>query len=127
MDSAGTTYKVAAGVMAIYGLACIVGGAIGYFRGGSFASIAAGAPSGILLLVCAVAMFYRPFPALVGAIVVALAIGGFFGSKLAPNLGDLGGFMQSSPGQRAVAMTVGALAVIVTSAIALTMSRPASP
>jgi uncharacterized membrane protein (UPF0136 family) len=127
MDSAGATYKIAAGVMAIYGLACIVGGAIGYFKGGSVASIAAGAPSGILLLVCAVAMFYRPFPALVGAILVSLAIGGFFGSKLAPHLSDLGSFIQSSAGPRTVAMTVGALAVIIVSAIALVMNPPAAP
>ena len=124
MDAVPATYKVAAGVMGLYGLACLVGGAIGYFKGGSVASIAAGAPSGILLLVCAIVIFQRPMPALFGAIVVALAIGAFFGSKLAPHLAELNTFVQTSAGPRAVAMTVGALLVIVTSVIALIMNPP---
>jgi uncharacterized membrane protein (UPF0136 family) len=124
MDAVPATYKVAAAVMGIYGLACLVGGAIGYFKGGSVASIAAGAPSGILLLVCAVVIFQRPMPALIGAIVVALAIGGFFGSKLAPQLTELSTFVQSPAGPRAVGMTIGALLVIVTSAYALIMNPP---
>jgi hypothetical protein len=67
----------------------------------------------------AIGIFYAPRPALVTAIVVAVLIGGFFGSKLAKAAGDLSGFMASSAGPRTVAMTAGALVVIVMSAVAL--------
>jgi hypothetical protein len=65
-----------------------------------------------------------PQGSLIGAIVVALAVGGFFASNLFKHLGDLGDFIQSSAGSRAIAMFVGALLVIVTAVIALVTKPP---
>jgi uncharacterized membrane protein (UPF0136 family) len=124
MEAAPTVYKVAAGVMALYGLVAIVGGLIGYLRAGSVASVAAGVPSGVLLIACAAMTFQRPQWSLIGAIVVALAVGGFFASNLLKHLGDLGDFIQSSAGPRTIGMFVGALLVIVTAVIALVTKPP---
>ena len=107
MEAAPTVYKVAAGVMALYGLVAIVGGLIGYLRAGSVASVAAGVPSGVLLIACAAMTFQRPQWSLIGAIVVALAVGGFFASNLLKPLGDLGDFIQSSAGPRTMACLSG--------------------
>src|SRR5438094_177884 len=121
MEMVPTSYKVAAGVMALYGLASLVGGILGYLKAGSGASLAAGVPAGILLLICALGTFQRPLPSLIGAIVVALAVGGFFASNLIRHLNDLGAFVHDPAGPRTFAMFGGGLLVILTSAIALAM------
>ncbi len=125
MDSVPTAYKVAAGIMALYGLASMVGGVIGYLKAGSVPSLAAGVPAGIILLVCVGFVFRQPTPALVGGIVVAVLVGGFFGSKLLPNLSRLGAFLQESAGPRTLAMFAGGVVVIVACAVALA-SRPSA-
>ena len=112
-------YKVAATIIALYGVLSMVGGIIGYVKAHSTASLATGVPFGAILVVSAIGIFYAPRPALIAAIVVSLLIGGFFGSKLVTNLSDLRGFIASSAGPRTLAMTTGAVIVIVVSAIAL--------
>jgi uncharacterized membrane protein (UPF0136 family) len=112
-------YKVAATIIALYGVLSMVGGIIGYVKAHSTASLVTGVPLGAILVLSAIGIFYVPRPALVGAMVVALLIGGFFGSKLVKGAGDLSGFIASSAGPRTVAMTAGALIVIAVSAIAL--------
>lgn len=112
-------YKVAATIIALYGVLSMVGGIIGFVKAHSTASIATGVPAGALLVLSAVSVFYAPRPALVVAIVVAVLIGGFFGSKLVAAAGNFGGFIASSAGPRTLAMTAGALIVIAVSAIAL--------
>jgi uncharacterized membrane protein (UPF0136 family) len=125
--NAPATIKIAAVVMALYGLASIVGGTVGYLRAGSVASLAAGVPAGIVLLASALGVFYRPVWPLAVAIIVALLVGGFFASNLARHISDLGGFVRSSAGPRTIAMCAGALLVIITSAIALSSKPPAGP
>jgi len=112
-------YKVAATIIALYGMLSMVGGIIGYVKAHSTASLVTGVPAGAILVLSAIGIFYAPRAALVAAIVVALLIGGFFGSKLVKAAGDLSGFMASSAGPRTLAMTAGALIVITMSAIAL--------
>jgi uncharacterized membrane protein (UPF0136 family) len=112
-------YKVAATLIALYGVLSMVGGIIGYVKANSTASLATGVPAGAILVFSAIGIFYNPRPSLVAALVVALLIGGFFGSKLVRSAGDLRGFIASSAGPRTLAMTVGALIVIAVSAAAL--------
>jgi uncharacterized membrane protein (UPF0136 family) len=112
-------YKVAATIIALYGVLSMVGGIIGFVKAHSTASLATGVPFGAILVLSAIGIFYAPRPALVAAIIVALLIGGFFGSKLVTNASNLRGFIVSSAGPRTLAMTTGALIVIVVSAIAL--------
>lgn len=117
---------IAAILIGLYGLASIVGGLIGYFKAGSTASVAAGVPAGVILLVCAAGCYFqRPVPALAGAIIVSLALVGFFGSKVVSHMDKLGEFVQSPAGPRTVAMLVGGLLVIIASAAALASRPPA--
>jgi uncharacterized membrane protein (UPF0136 family) len=122
-----TTYKVAAGVTALYGLLALVGGVMGYVFGNSRASLATGVPSGVLLLVCALSVFRQPTWSLVGAIVVALAVGGFFASKVIGNLDRFSEFLHSSAGPRSLALVVGGILVVVASAIALATGTTPAP
>jgi uncharacterized membrane protein (UPF0136 family) len=119
-DRSGTVaYKIAATIIALYGVLSMVGGIIGFVKANSTASLATGVPAGAILVLSAIGIFYAPRPALIVAIIVALAIGGFFGSKLVKGAGDLRGFIASSAGPRTLAMTAGAIIVIAVSAIAL--------
>jgi hypothetical protein len=69
-------------------------------------------------------MLQRPTLALTGAIVVALAVGGFFSSKLVANWDRLEEFARSDAGPRTIGMTVGAVLVIVAAVVALVMRPP---
>jgi uncharacterized membrane protein (UPF0136 family) len=121
------SYKVAAALMALYGLLSIVGGLIGYLKVGSVASLAMGVPSGIILLACTALVFQRPMGAFVGAMVVAVAVGGFFGSKVLPNVSRLGDFLHESAGPRALGMFLGGVVVIVACAVALAAMPRSTP
>ena len=79
-----TIVKLAAAVMAVYGVISIAGGVIGYVvtsRAGkpSVASIAAGGPCGVVLVVYAALMMFRKplWPAIVAIIVAVLLLGRF--------------------------------------------------
>jgi uncharacterized membrane protein (UPF0136 family) len=122
MDSVPVAYKVAAVVIDLYGLVSLVGGIMGYLKAGSVASAAAGVPSGILLLIFGIFVLQRASWALIGAIVVALAVGGFFTSNLLKHTDNLGAFLQSSAGPRTLGMAVGGLVVIIVAAVALATS-----
>lgn len=114
------TYKIAAGLMILYGLACLVGGIIGYVKAGSTASLATGVPAGILLLVCAGAILLGWFAAptaLGGAIVVALLVGGFFASKV----------VSTGAEPRPLALIGGAVIVILACAVALFQGGSSAP
>ena len=65
-------------VVAIYGAFSLVGGVIGYVRAKSRASLIAGSVSGILLLVCAYGLLHASRAAAIGALVIALLLGGRF-------------------------------------------------
>jgi uncharacterized membrane protein (UPF0136 family) len=125
MNALPLTEKVATIVMALYGLACLAGGIIGYLKAGSTASLAAGVPSGILLLLCAAGMFWQPVWSLIGAVIVTLAVGGFFTSNLVKHWDEIGTW---SGGPRTIAMAAGGLLVLITAGIALaTRGQPPGP
>jgi uncharacterized membrane protein (UPF0136 family) len=129
MANTPTIYRIAALIIALYGLLCLVGGIIGYVKATSIASLATGGVAGVLLVVCAAGLFDYPdysTPSLLGAIVVSVFIGSFFGHKLLANASKLAEFMSSSAGPRTLALTIGALLVIIIAAIALA-ARPGPP
>ena len=64
-------YKITAGVMALYGLISLSGGALGFINKGSMPSLLAGGACGILLLLSAGAVFYRPTWGFIMGIVVS--------------------------------------------------------
>ncbi len=116
-------HKVAATIIALYGVLSIVGGIIGYVNANSRASLIAGGGLGAILVLSGIGVAYAPRTALVVGIVAALLIGGRFGSKLATNASKLPEFVTSAAGRWPVAMTTGALIVIAVSAIALMGGR----
>ncbi len=65
-------------VVAIYGAFSLVGGVIGYVKAKSRASLIAGSVSGILLLACAYGLRQGSRAAAIGALVIALLLGGRF-------------------------------------------------
>jgi uncharacterized membrane protein (UPF0136 family) len=81
MNSAPLSHLIAAGLIAVYGLISIGAGTLGYVNKGSVPSIVAGGISGLLLLLCAVGVFYKPTWSLIGAGVIAVALIGRFATK----------------------------------------------
>ena len=65
-------------IVAAYGLFSLVGGVIGYVKAKSAASLIAGGVSGALLLLCAYGIGQQQHAALIGSLVIALALGGRF-------------------------------------------------
>ena len=61
-----------------YGAFSLIGGVIGYLKAKSQASLVAGSVSGALLLVCAYGIQHGSRAAAVGALLIALALGGRF-------------------------------------------------
>jgi uncharacterized membrane protein (UPF0136 family) len=118
-------YKVAAGWMVFYGIISLVGGYLGYANKGSVASLVAGSAIGVLIILCAAGVFYRPTWGLAGAIVIAIAVLGRFGRSFFQNVGVLGEFVQTTIGIITVLMVVGALLVIILSALCLGMGNSA--
>ena len=75
--------KMAAALVAAYGIFSLVGGAIGYFKAHSTASLIAGSASGALLLLCAYGITQEHRTAALGSLVIAVALGArFFGTWL---------------------------------------------
>ncbi len=101
-------------ITTFYGLVSLAGGIIGYVKAGSLPSLIAGGICGILLLACAASIARWPTGALIGAIVISLALLGRF----------LPGFLKNpslSTGASitALVMTVGGVATVVAAAVAL--------
>lgn len=69
----------------LFGIVTLVGGVIGYTQAGSVASIVAGSISGIILLICAGGISKGNNLAAVGALVIALLLGGRFMVTLVKN------------------------------------------
>lgn len=62
----------------LYGLFVLVGGVMGYLKAGSNVSLIAGVSCGLLLLASGGLMYKELLPGWIGAIVVTLALTGFF-------------------------------------------------
>ncbi len=69
---------VAVTVVASYGMFSLAGGVIGYLKAKSTASLMAGSLSGVLLLLCAYGIGQASRAAVVGSLVIALALGARF-------------------------------------------------
>lgn len=122
-------YQVAAVFTALYGVCSIVGGGLGYVRAASVVSLVAGGVAGLLLLLCAAGIFYRPSVSLGGAILVAvLLIVRFLPSLLqvaTSNQPDP--FAGNSKGIVALILVIGGVDVILVSILALLAGRPNAP
>jgi len=70
--------NVAVTVVASYGIFSLAGGVIGYLKAKSTASLIAGSLSGVLLLLCAYGIGQGSRTALLGSLVIALALGARF-------------------------------------------------
>jgi uncharacterized membrane protein (UPF0136 family) len=106
----------------LYGLTSIVGGTLGYWRKGSIPSLAAGAGCGLILLLCGVGIFKGPkvtFLSLLGAVLVVLALVGFFVYDSIQHWENLGDFFQETLGETALVMMIGGLVVLILSLTAL--------
>src|SRR5438445_10534819 len=110
---------IAAGLAGVYGVIALVGGCVGYARKGSTASLIAGVISGLLLLLCAAGVCFRPGPGLIGAMVIALALAGRFASVLAQNSSRLPTWLSEGAGVTAYIMIVGGVLVLVAGGLAL--------
>jgi uncharacterized membrane protein (UPF0136 family) len=125
MNGVPTTYWIAVVITALYGLVSIAGGILGYVRADSVASLVAGGISGLLLLLCAVGVFYAPALSLGGAIVIAVLLLGRFLPSLVKERDQLGDFVSTTKGTVALTMVIGGVLVIIFSAWALaTRSSP---
>jgi uncharacterized membrane protein (UPF0136 family) len=130
MSGVPTTYWIAVAIMALYGLASIVGGILGYVGvSHSVISLVAGGIAGVLLLLCAAGVFYAPAVSLGGAIVIALLLLGRFLPRLVKERNQLGEFVSTPIGAVAVTMVIGGVLVIIFSALALAArsSPPSAP
>jgi uncharacterized membrane protein (UPF0136 family) len=114
-----TTYLIALGITALYGIVSIVGGIIGYVRADSMASLVAGGIAGVLLLLCAGGVFYSPVLSLSGAIIISIALLGRFVPNLMRHRDNFVEFINTTAGMVALIMVIGGLLVIVLSALAL--------
>jgi uncharacterized membrane protein (UPF0136 family) len=127
--STPVSHKIAGGLAAVYGLAALAGGIIGYIVTAnegkpSYASLIAGGTSGVLLLFFAILVFRGRSWALFGSAIVALALLGFFGPKTMgpspdPDKPVVDPAKAASAQTRAVLMTAGGVLVLLASGIAL--------
>ena len=113
------THLTALGITALYGIVSIVGGIIGYVRADSRASLIAGGIAGVLLLLCAAGVFYRPALSLGGAIVISIALLARFVPNLVRHRDNFGEFLTTPAGVVTLLMVIGGLLVAVLSALAL--------
>lgn len=83
---------IAALIVLLYGLLCLVGGALGYLKAKSRASLITGGFAGIVLVACAMGLRNGSRPAAIVSMVVAVVLGArFFGTwrvrrRLMPDL-----------------------------------------
>jgi uncharacterized membrane protein (UPF0136 family) len=120
-----TSLRVAAILIAVYGLVALIGGTIGFVKAGSVASLIAGGGSGVILLVSAALVMKKPDGAdaglprnarvgLIIALVVSLLLIGRFASTL-----------RNGASPVAIVMISGGLVALVASARALARARRA--
>ena len=126
MNGAPTVQIIAAGLTALYGLISLIGGYIGYAKAGSTASLIAGGVSGILLLLLAAGVCFRPFWSLSAAGIVALALVGRFASVLFADK-NLGQTLNAGKGITAFVMIVFGATVIVAAGLALLAGHTEAP
>ena len=67
--------KTSAIIVVLYGLLCIIGGMIGYFKAGSFVSMIVGGIGGLLVLMCGILMLRGNKAWALVALIIALAFG----------------------------------------------------
>jgi uncharacterized membrane protein (UPF0136 family) len=106
----------------LYGLTSIAGGTLGYVRKDSIPSLAAGTACGLILLLCGVGIFKGPkvaFLSLLGALLVSLALIGFFVYDSLKHWDNLGPFFQDTLGETALVMITGGLVVLILCLMAL--------
>ena len=116
------TRHIAGVATLLYGLTSIAGGTLGYVRKNSIPSLAAGAACGLILLLCGVGIFKGPkvaFLSLLGAMLVSLALVGFFVYDSLKHWDNLGAFFQDTLGETALVMMTGGLLVLILSLMAL--------
>jgi uncharacterized membrane protein (UPF0136 family) len=114
MDKLPSTLVLALVVAALYGVVTLAGGVIGYVKANSTASLIAGGIFGVLLLLCAAGMLRYPTLSLVSSTILALLLLGKFG-------GPVLGFANKEAHAVHYVMTLGGIAVILTSILALVM------
>jgi uncharacterized membrane protein (UPF0136 family) len=112
MDKLPASVVLALVVTAIYGLVTLVGGFIGYVKANSAASLIAGGILGVLLLLCAAGMLRYPRVSLVSSAILALVLLRRFGWPAF-------GFAEREARTVDYVMTVGGIAVVLTSILAL--------
>jgi uncharacterized membrane protein (UPF0136 family) len=120
MAAVSASKKIAAVLAALYGAASLVGGIIGFASKGSVPSLVAGGVCGVLLLICAVFVFRRPTLALAGAVIVSLALLGFFLPKALNPPTDP---EKQDAATRAIGMSVGGVLVLLSAGFALVKCR----
>ena len=69
---------MAATIVASYGIFSLAGGVIGYLKANSMASLMAGSLSGVLLLLCAYGIGQGSRTAVLGSLLIAVALGARF-------------------------------------------------
>ncbi|HLJ94962.1 MAG TPA: TMEM14 family protein [Gemmataceae bacterium] len=128
MNGLPATYWFAVAITALYGLASIGGGILGYVGAHSMASLVAGGIAGLLLLLCAVGVFYAPAVSLGGAIILAVLLLGRFLPKLIQKWNQLGEFASTTIGAVTVVMVIGGMLVLIAAALALAVKTgPSNP
>jgi hypothetical protein len=120
MTSIPMKNRLTAALAGIYGLTSIGFGIYGFILTSeegkpSYASLIAGGVAGVILLACAVGMYYRPLIASLGAAVVSIALLGRFMPAVVHYMN--GSASEVKP--VALVMTVGGLIVLLVSALAL--------
>src|SRR5260370_29211281 len=111
-----TTHWIALVVSALYGCVCIAGGIMGYVQKDSMVSLVTGGIAGVLLLLCAVGIYYQPTVSLSAAIFLSVLLLGRFVPKLIQEWDRLG---QANAANIALVMTLGEGRVILVIAFAL--------
>jgi len=108
--------KAASSLAGVYGVIALTGGIMGFVKADSIASLVAGGVSGLLLLLCAVGVFYRPTVSLGVAAVVAIAlIGRFAPSALNPSSDAA----KATANTVALVMSIGGVLVLLMAGFAL--------
>jgi uncharacterized membrane protein (UPF0136 family) len=115
MATVSAKQKTAAVLAGLYGIVSLTGGIIGYVKADSIPSLAAGGGCGVLLILCAVAAFYKPLWALLAAAVISIALLGRFLPAVLRHLNDSESAITWVP----VVMSIGGLLVLFSAAFAI--------